>query len=346
MCMYSAKDGVAQDWHLMHWGNLLNSGAAMFIIEATAVTPEGRISNGCLGLWDSSTQEGLEDKLHRARRLAPYAPVCIQLAHAGRKASSAYPWDGGALLGQNSGGWETFAPSEIPHLPEEPKPTALDAEGIARITKAFATAAQRAAALGIEAVEVHSAHGYLLHQFLSPLANQRSDEYGGSFENRIRFPLEVVKAVRDVFDGVVGVRVSATDWVDGGWHPEECTDYSARLKDAGVDFIHVSSGGVSPLQKIKAGPGFQVPFARQIKERTGLPTIAVGLITDPTHAEDIVARGDADLVAVGRGALFDPRWAWRAAATIGGRVHATPQYWRSLPVEAADIFNDTHVGGR
>jgi 2,4-dienoyl-CoA reductase-like NADH-dependent reductase (Old Yellow Enzyme family) len=346
MCTYSAVEGVAQDWHLTHWANLLNSGAAMVIVEATAVAPEGRISNGCLGLWDSATQEGFGDKLHRARRLAPHTPVCLQLAHAGRKASSATPWEGGALLDKDGGGWETVAPSAIPHLPEEPNPTPLDAEGIERITNAFAAAAERAAALGVEAVEVHLAHGYLLHQFLSPLANQRSDQYGGTFERRIRFPLEVVNAVRKVFDGTVGVRVSATDWVEGGWNEEECADFSLRLKAAGCDFIHVSSGGVSPLQKVQAGPSFQVPFAKLIKERSGLPTIAVGLITDPAQAEQVVASGSADLVAIGRAILFNPRWGWQAAAALGGKVHAAPQYWRCAPADAADIFSDVHVGGR
>jgi 2,4-dienoyl-CoA reductase-like NADH-dependent reductase (Old Yellow Enzyme family) len=346
MCQYSADEGRATDWHLMHWGNLLNSGAALFTIEATAVTPEGRITPGCLGLWDDATAAALDNHLQRARHIAPPTPVCIQLAHAGRKGSSAEPWNGGGLLPQGQRGWAIAGPSDVPHLPQETPPEALDAAGLARIRDAFVQAAARSEAMGIEAVELHGAHGYLLHQFLSPVANVRTDAYGGSFENRIRFPLEVFAAVRQAYKGTLGMRLSATDWVPNGWTPEETADLSLRLKQAGADFIHISSGGVSAQQKIPVGPSYQVPFARMVKQKSGLPTIAVGLITDPNQANDIVSHGDADLVGIARSFLYKPRWAWEAAAALQGQVSASHQYWRCMPREAQGIFGKTHFGQR
>ncbi|MFY8043602.1 MAG: NADH:flavin oxidoreductase/NADH oxidase [Rhodoferax sp.] len=346
MCQYQSLDGQATDWHLMHWGNLLNSGAAMFTMEATAVLPEGRITPACLGLWNDATEAALADKLHRARKLAPETPVCIQLAHAGRKASSALPWQGAQLLSLQDGGWETFGPSAVPHLPTEAPPTAMDDAELRRVRDAFVVAAQRADRLGIEAIEIHSAHGYLLHEFLSPIANQRTDAYGGSLENRMRFPLEVFAAVRAVFKGVLGLRLSASDWVDGGWDSDQSAEFSKRLKVLGCDFIHVSSGGVSPLQKIALGAGYQVPFARQIRHASGLPTTAVGLITDANEAEAILQAGDADLIALARAFLYNPRWAWHAAARLGGEVTGFPPYWRALPREAAAIFGKVAVGVR
>ncbi|MDP1529066.1 MAG: NADH:flavin oxidoreductase/NADH oxidase [Rhodoferax sp.] len=347
MCQYSAQDGGATDWHLMHWANLLNSGAALFTIEATAVLPEARITPHCLGLWDDRTEAALADHLQRARALAPPSTaVCIQLAHAGRKASSAVPWQGGQLLAPAQGGWETFGPSALPHLPNEPAPTALSGTQLVEIRDAFVAAAQRAARMGIEAVELHSAHGYLLHQFLSPLANQRSDAYGGSFENRIRFPLEVFTAVRQAFDGVLGLRLSASDWVDGGWDLPQSIEFSKRLQAAGCDFVHVSSGGVSPLQKIALGAGYQVPFAQTIRAATGLVTTSVGLITEAQQAEAILQAGDADLIALARAFLYQPRWGWQAAAALGGTVEASPQYWRCLPREAQAVFGQVAVGQR
>lgn len=346
MCQYSAKDGHTDDWHLMHWANLLNSGASMVIIEATAVNPEGRITHGCLGLWDDATAASFADTLSRARRLSPPVPVCLQLSHAGRKASSAAPWHGGKLIAIDRGGWQPVGPSVLPHLPEEPPPRALTTAEIAGIVQDFMDAARRAQAMGLEALELHGAHGYLLHQFLSPLANQRTDAYGGSFDNRVRLPLEVFHAVRQVFDGTLGIRLSATDWVDGGWNPEETCELTLRLKQAGADYIHISSAGVSPLQKIQIGPGYQVPFAQQVKARTGLPTIAVGMITDPQQAEDILARGDADFVALARGLLYKPHWGWEAAAALGGQVQASHQYWRSMPREAQGIFGQIQFGQR
>ena len=346
MCQYASTMGLANDWHLMHWGQLLNSGAAMVTLEATAVSPEGRISPGCLGLWDDATAQALGEHLARARRLAPPVPVCIQLNHAGRKASSAVPWDGGALLSPADGGWLTVGPSALPHSPQEPAPRALSLTDFTQIKADFAAAAKRAATLGIEAVELHAAHGYLLHQFLSPLANQRQDAYGGSFDNRIRLPMEVFESVRQVFGGTLGMRISGTDWVDGGWTIEETAELAVRLKAAGAQYVHVSSGGVSPLQKITLVPEYQVPLAKRVRERSGLTTFAVGLITEPQQAEAVLARGDADLVALARAFLYKPRWGWEAAAALDGQVTAKEQYWRCMPREAQHIFAKVRIGSR
>ena len=346
MCQYSAVDGCATDWHLMHWGNLLNSGAGLFTIEATAVVPEGRITPACLGLWDEPTERALADNLQRARKLAPHTAVCIQLAHAGRKASSALPWQGAQQLPLNDGGWETFAPSATAYKDGETSPTAMSQAELDRVRDAFVVAAKRADAMGIEAIEIHNAHGYLLHEFLSPLANQRTDAYGGSFENRIRYPLEVFAAVRAVFKGPLGLRLSASDWVDGGWDGDQSAEFAKRLKAAGCDFIHISSGGMSPQQKITLAPGYQVPLAHQVRTASGLPTMAVGLITEPQQAEDILQAGDADLIAMARAFLYQPRWGWQAAAALRGQVDANPVYWRAPPREAAHVFSNTSVVAR
>jgi 2,4-dienoyl-CoA reductase-like NADH-dependent reductase (Old Yellow Enzyme family) len=346
MCQYSAVDGAAGDWHLAHWTTLLNSGAGLLTLEATAVTPEGRITPDCLGLWDERTEQALGEALQRARKLAPPMPVCIQLSHAGRKASSAAPWQGGQLLAPSQRGWQPVAPSALPQLPDEVPPTALTVAQMVQIREAFVAAARRAQRIGIDAIELHAAHGYLLHQFLSPLANQREDDYGGSLDNRMRFPLEVFAAVRQVFDGPVGVRVSAIDWVDGGLDVTQTSEFACRLKELGCSFMHVSTAGVSPLQKIALGPGYQVPFARAIRQACGLPTTAVGLITQPQQAEDILQAGDADLIAIARVLLFKPRWPWEAAAELGGQVQASAQYWRCLPREAQSIFGNVKIGQR
>lgn len=346
MCQYASENGLASDWHLMHWGNLLNSGAGMFIIEATAVVPEGRITPHCLGLWDDQTEAALSDKLHRARALAPKVPVCIQLAHAGRKASSAAPWHGGQLLSAHQGGWQTVAPSALPQLDSETPPHALSLEQMAEVKLAFVAAAKRVDRMGIDAIELHGAHGYLMHQFLSPVANQRNDQYGGSLENRMRFPLEIFKAVREVYAGVLGIRVSASDWMDEGLKLEEVIQFGHQLKILGCDFIHVSSGGISPKQKIAIGPNYQVPFAQRIKSETGLITFAVGMITEPQQAENILVSGQADAVALARAFLYKPRWVWEAAAVLGGQVAANSRYWRCLPKEAQNIFLDVHMGQR
>ncbi len=346
ICQYSAQDGKASDWHLAHWTSLLNSGAGLVTLEATAVSPDGRITPGCLGLWDDATAAALADTLSRARKLAPPVPISIQISHAGRKASSAAPWHGGQLLDNAHQGWQPFAPSALPHLSTETPPTELDLAGLERIKQAFVQTAQRAAEMGIEMVELHGAHGYLLHQFLSPIANHRTDHYGGSFENRIRFVREVFEAVRAKFNGVLGIRLSATDWVEGGWTPEETADLSGRLKQAGANFVHISSGGVAAQQKIAIGPEYQVPFAKMVKAQSGLPTMAVGLITQAQQAEAILQRGDADLIAFARAFLFNPRWAWQAATEMGGVVQASEQYWRCLPREAQAIFGNIKIAQR
>ena len=350
MCQYSALDGAANDWHLFHWANLFNSGAGCVILEATGVSPEARITPKCLGLWDSATEAALADKLSRARALAPSTPVLIQLAHAGRKASSALPWEGGQLLDLAQGGWQTVAPSAIPQLPtERTLPHALSEKEIAALIRSFVDSAKRAARIGVDGIELHGAHGYLLHEFLSPISNQRSDNYGGSFDNRVRLLLEVFEAVRaETPPGLVlGVRLSATDWVPGGWTAEETVELSGRLKARGCDYVHVSSGGISPQQKIALGPGYQLAFAKQVKAaQPSLATIAVGLITDPHQAESVVSSGDADLVALARAFLYNPRWGWHAAAALGGQVEASPPYWRCPPSEARAIFGPTKLGQR
>ena len=347
MCQYSADDGAANDWHFTHINNLALSGAAMFCIEATHVEPIGRITPGCLGLWDDVTESALKPILASVRKHSKSA-VAMQLAHAGRKSSSCRPWEGGQQIPLEKGGWQTVAPSAIPHKEGELAPLALDDAGLVRIRDAFVDAAKRADRLGIDALELHGAHGYLLHQFLSPLANQRTDRYGGSLENRMRYPLEVYDAVRAVFpaDKPIGMRVSASDWVEGGWDLPQTIAFAQELKRRGIDWIDVSSGGVSPLQKIALGPGYQVQFADAVKQATGLPTIAVGLITEPKQAEEIVASGKADMVALARGMLYDPRWGWHAAATLGGHVDAPPQYWRSQPSTQKELFGKITFGAR
>ncbi|RQR43754.1 NADH:flavin oxidoreductase/NADH oxidase [Burkholderia sp. Bp9131] len=347
MCQYSAERGEATDWHMIHLGHLALSGAGLLCIEATAVEPDGRITAGDLGLWDDATEAALKPVLAAIRKHSPVR-VAMQLSHAGRKASSEVPWKGGQLVSVADGGWLPHAPSALPHKDGETPPLALDAAGLNRIRDAFAAAAKRAARLGIDAIEVHAAHGYLLHQFLSPLANQRTDEYGGSRENWMRFPLEIFEIVRAAFpaDRPVGVRVSATDWVEGGWELEDTIAFAHELKQRGCDWIDVSSGGVSPLQKIPLSPGYQVPFAQAVKRAVGMPTIAVGLINDPAHANRLIESGDADFVAMARAMLYDPRWPWHAAAELGAQVSAPPQYWRSQPREHKALFGDIAFGQR
>jgi 2,4-dienoyl-CoA reductase-like NADH-dependent reductase (Old Yellow Enzyme family) len=348
MCQYSAESGSATDWHLMHLGQLAVSGAGLLITEATAVSAIGRISAADLGLYSDANEQALARVLAAVRRHSPI-PVAVQLAHAGRKASSRAPWEGGSQVAPDApGGWVAEAPSAVPHAAGEHAPIALDEAGLQRVRQAFAQAAQRAARLGLDGIEVHSAHGYLLHQFLSPIANHRTDAYGGSLENRMRFPLEVFDAVRAAFpaDRPVWVRVSATDWVEGGWTPEDTVAYGRALKARGCAAIHVSSGGASPAQKIPVGPGYQVPLAAKIKAEVGLPTIAVGLITEAKQAEGILAEGHADAVALARAMLYNPRWPWHAAAELGAQVSAPPQYWRCQPRQYKDLFTGLSFGQR
>lgn len=347
MCQYSAQEGNATDWHLAHLGGLAMSGAAVVIIEATAVEAIGRITPGCLGLWDDDNEAALARTLKVTRPLSA-AKWMIQLGHAGRKASSARPWDGGTQIAAVDGGWQACAPSALAHLECEAPPVALDHADLERIKKAFVEAAKRSARLSLDGIELHAAHGYLLHQFLSPLANQREDAYGGSLENRMRFVLEVFDAIKAVLPNTMafGVRVSATDWVEGGWDLEQTIVLAQTLKQRGCDFIDVSSGGVSSQQKITPSPGYQVPFAQAIKAATGMATMAVGLITEPQQAEDIIAQGQADFVALARGVLYNPRWGWHAAAALGASIQAPPQYWRCPPREARDLFTGTRLGQR
>ena len=347
MCQYSAEGGKANDWHFTHINNLALSGAAMFCMEATHVEAIGRITPGCLGLWNDATESALRPVLASVRRHSTIA-IAIQLAHAGRKGSSHKPWEGGQQIPLAEGGWQTVGPSEVAHKDGELKPLALDIMGLKRVREAFVESARRASRLGIDAIELHCAHGYLLHQFLSPISNKRTDKYGGSLQNRMRYPLEVFDAVRAVFPSKkpVGIKVSATDWVEGGWDLEQTIELAKELKKRGVDWIDASSGGASPLQKIPLSPGYQVPLAQGIKEATGLTTIAVGLITEPKQAEEIVSSGKADMVALARGMLYDPRWGWHAAAELGGQVSAPPQYWRSQPSTQKELFGKTTFGAR
>jgi 2,4-dienoyl-CoA reductase-like NADH-dependent reductase (Old Yellow Enzyme family) len=347
MCQYSAENGEANDWHFTHINTLALSGAAMFCIEATHVEAIGRITPGCLGLWNDATEAALKPILASVRKHSK-AAVAMQIAHAGRKGSSHVPWNGGQLIPISEGGWQTVAPSAVPHKEGETAPLVLDAAGLARIRDAFVSAAKRADRLGIDALEVHGAHGYLLHQFLSPISNNRTDQYGGSLQNRMRYPLEVFDAVRAAFpaDKPIGVKVSATDWVEGGWDLAQTIEFAKELKKRGVDWIDASSGGASPLQKIPLSPGYQVPFAQAIKEAVGVNTIAIGLITEAKQAEEIVASGKADMVALARGMLYDPRWGWHAAAELGGQVQAPPQYWRSQPATQKALFGETKFGAR
>ena len=340
MCEYSAEDGSASDWHMIHLGHLALSGAGLLILEATGVSPEGRISPKDLGLYSDANQKALARVLGAVRTYSPIK-VAIQLAHAGRKASTKVPWEGGKQIppGEKDG-WQTEAPSALPFAKDDHAPVALDADGLKRVRDDFVRAAQRAAELGLDGIEVHAAHGYLLHQFLSPLSNTRTDQYGGSLENRMRFPLEIYDAVRAAFpsDKPVWVRLSATDWADGGWDVDGSIAFAKALKARGCPVIHVSSGGLTPAQQIKLGPGYQVAFSERIRAEAGIPTIAVGLITEPKQAEDILAKGQADAVALARAALYDPRWPWHAAAELGDRVHAPPQYLRCAPHDHPKLF--------
>lgn len=341
MCQYTADgNGMATDWHLLHYGHLALSGAGLLILEATAVTADGRISPDDLGLWSDAHAEALAPVVAAIRRYSPIK-VAVQLAHAGRKASSEVPWKGGANIAPGQPrGWQTVAPSALPYADGDTVPLALDAAGLARVRDGFVAAARRAHALGLDGIELHGAHGYLMHQFLSPLSNRRSDEYGGALENRMRFPLEVFEAVRAAVPGdmAVGMRISASDWVQGGWDIEQSVVFARELERLGCHFMHVSSGGLSPAQKIAVGPGYQVDFAAHIKRATAMPTIGVGLITEAAQAEAIVAGGQADMVALARAMLYDPRWPWHAAAELGAQVSAPPQYWRSQPHGFRNLF--------
>jgi 2,4-dienoyl-CoA reductase-like NADH-dependent reductase (Old Yellow Enzyme family) len=340
MCQYSAEDGCMTDWHLIHLGQLALSGAALLTIEATGVTPEGRITYADVGLYDDATEAAMARTLDSIRKWSDM-PISVQLAHAGRKASTDKPWFGGSQIApDHANGWQTESASAIPFNPKYVPPTALDKDGLKKVRDAFAASAVRAARIGLDAIQIHAAHGYLLHQFLSPLSSQRTDEYGGSLQNRMRFPLEVFDAVRQAFpsDKAVTVRVSGTDWMEGGWDIDQTLAFAQMLDEKGCDAIHVSSGGLHMGQKIPLGPNYQVPLARAVKAAVKMPVVAVGLITEPTQAEAIVSTGDADIVAIARAVLYDPRWPWHAAAELGAQVKPAPQYLRCQPSQFKSLF--------
>ncbi len=331
MCQYSSQDGFATDWHLVHLGARAQGGAGLVMVEASAVTPEARISDGDLGIWK-------DDHIPALARIVDFvhsqgARAGIQLAHAGRKGSMSVPFAGERLLEPQNGGWQPVAPSALAFSSTYAVPRALDQAGIDATIEAFCQAARRAFKAGFDVVEIHAAHGYLLHQFLSSLANQRTDSYGGSFENRVRLVLQVVDAVRAEWPAhlPVFVRISATDWAEGGWNPDESVQLAALFREHGVDLVDVSSGGLVPNAKIPVGPGYQVGFAARIRAEAAIPTAAVGLITQPEQANTIVEQGQADLVLLAREFLRDPYWAMHAAAALGDPVSWPVQYLRAAP---------------
>jgi 2,4-dienoyl-CoA reductase-like NADH-dependent reductase (Old Yellow Enzyme family) len=329
MCQYSADDGSMTDWHLQHLGSMACSRAGLFVVEKTNVTREGRITHGCTGLYSDHNEAAMARAVQIYRGITSH-PIGIQIGHAGRKASAQVPWLGGKALGPDESPWQTVAPSAIAfgegwHVPRE-----FSKDDLRKLLDAYVASAVRAKRIGFDLLELHSAHGYLLHQFLSPLANQRTDEYG---RNRMKFPLEVAQAMRDVWprERALGIRINATDWMEGGWMPEDAVAYAKELQRIGFDFICVSSGATVPHAKIPAGPGFQVAFAERIRNEAGIKVRAVGMIASPQQAEDIVASGKADMVAMARAFLDDPRWVWHAAERFGVKIDYPPQYARSHP---------------
>ncbi len=329
MCQYSSQDGFADDWHLVHLGSRAVGGAGAVIMEATAVDPRGRISPQDQGIWKDAHVEFLA-------RIASFvkeqgAVAGIQLAHAGRKASTARPWEGGKHLPESAGGWLPVAPSPVAFHAEDPAPHELTKEEIRCLVEAFAAATRRALHAGFNLVEIHGAHGYLMHEFLSPLSNRRTDEYGGSFENRIRFALEVTEAVRAAWPEALPLwlRISATDWAEGGWHLDESVELARRVHALGVDLIDCSSGGLTLQQRIELGPGYQVPFAARVRREAGIATGAVGMITEPEQAEKILDSGQADVILLAREFLRDPYFPLTAAKQLGGKVTPPVQYGRA-----------------
>lgn len=329
MCQYSSVDGLAQPWHVVHLGAFAVGRAGLVMSEATAVTPEGRISPEDLGLWSDAHAEALAPAAKFVR--AQGAAFGVQLAHAGRKASTFAPWRGSDSVPVAQGGWETLAPSAAA-FGRFAAPVEMTADDLLTARQAFAGAAMRADQIGADTVEIHAAHGYLLHEFLSPLSNTRTDSYGGTLDNRLRYPLEVVEAVRSVWPDSkpLLLRVSATDWVDGGLTVDDTVEFARRAKELGVDLVDASSGGLDPAQQIAIGAGYQVPFADRIRREAGIATAAVGLITDGRQADQIIGSGAADAVMIGRAMLRDPRWALRAAADLGVDLAWPNQYARAV----------------
>jgi 2,4-dienoyl-CoA reductase-like NADH-dependent reductase (Old Yellow Enzyme family) len=330
MCQYSAEEGFANDWHLVHLGSRAVGGAGLVLMEATAVERRGRISPGDTGIWRN---EHIEPLSRITRFLSAHgAAAGVQLAHAGRKGSTAPPWQGGGVIAQEAGGWQPVAPSAVPFHPGDPAPRELSVAEIGSIIDAFRSAAGRAAEAGFQIAEIHGAHGYLIHEFLSPLSNLRTDDYGGAFEHRIRFALEVVRAVRSVWPENLPLflRISSTDWVEGGWDLDQSVELARHVRDLGVDLIDCSSGGASPAQQIALGPGYQVPFAERIRHEAGILTAAVGLITSAGQAAEIVRSGQADLILLARQFLRDPYFPLHAARELDQHVDPPVQYLRAF----------------
>jgi 2,4-dienoyl-CoA reductase-like NADH-dependent reductase (Old Yellow Enzyme family) len=332
MCQYSADDGCANDWHFTHLGMLANSGAALLVLEATGVERSGRITHGCLGLYSDACETALERVIGHCRRIGS-AKLGIQLAHAGRKASSRRPWEGGHGLAAGEDPWETIAPTALAFGPEWRRPRAMEGDDFDRVREAFVNAAKRALRLGFDTIELHGAHGYLLHSFVSPISNQRTDRYGGSPEARMRFPLEVAAAVRAVVPREIplGARFTGSDWRDGGLTVADAVRLAKALKDVGLDFVCVSSGGITSDTRNPTGPGYNVELAERIRREASMPTRVVGLIVTPQQAEAVIAEGKADMVALARAMLDDPHWGWHAAQALGGEVKAPLQYQRAAP---------------
>ena len=333
MCQYSAVEGTPTDWHLMHLGQFAVAGPGLVFVEATGVEAAGRITPGCTGLWNDEQEAKFKDITEFCRGYGN-AKIGMQLAHAGRKASCDVPWNGGAQFApDHEQGWPVVGPTDIAYADGWQTPEELDDEGLARIKQAFVDATKRCVRIGYDVIELHMAHGYLLQQFLSPISNQRTDSYGGSLENRMRFPLDVFDAVRAAWPDELplGVRISSIDWVEGGWSLEDSITFAEALKAKDCDFIDCSSGGNSPLQDIDAGPGYQTGFAADIRRETGVKTMAVGQITQARQAEAIIRSGQADMVALARGFLYDPHWVWHAADELRAQAAFAPQYARSHP---------------
>jgi 2,4-dienoyl-CoA reductase-like NADH-dependent reductase (Old Yellow Enzyme family) len=332
MCQYSAEDGSASDWHLQQWMMYAMTGAGMVTVEMTDVERRGRISHGCLGLYSDDNEAAAQRALAAARRVAlPGTKFGVQLAHAGRKASNRRPWEGGGPLRAGEDPWPIVSASAIAYDEGWQVPHALEDEEVLRMIERFADSARRAKRAGFDFIELHAAHGYLIFQFLSPLSNRRTDRWGGSLDNRMRFAVEIARAVKKAApDLMLGARLSVKDWVDGGFETGDAIEVAKALKAEGVAYLCCSSGGNSPLQKLPAGPGYQVHLAEAVRKGAGIPTRAVGLISEPHQANAIVAEGCADMVALARAFLADPRWVWRAAATFGEKIPAVPQLARSV----------------